>query len=129
MTDGDRKAVARILAKWDQLAYAQLCERAAALAEEAERLRGELGRAEDCARMWQDDWFRATEGQMVGLTIDGHAHVIQRGNRNERISFDAARGYRLGHRAGLLHRRVTGNSPKRLRERMRDARRRDGINA
>ncbi|MEJ1966479.1 MAG: hypothetical protein WDO56_35055 [Gammaproteobacteria bacterium] len=44
----------RILLRWDAIAAVQLCEAASRLAEEMDRLRGDLHAADDSAEFWRE---------------------------------------------------------------------------
>lgn len=65
--------VAAILARWDRIAFGQLCEHVAQLAEERDEYRERAYRAEECAESWRDDFMRACEQSNArpGLTVDG----------------------------------------------------------
>ena len=76
MTAALQLSVRRLLARWDSVAYEQLCARAAALAQENEDLRRELDWAEQAAESWRDHFLRATEDMALGLTQDGLVHVM-----------------------------------------------------
>lgn len=66
-----------ILRRWDRIAYAQLCEAAARLADENETLRTELGNAYSDAESWRDDALRLQDelcdatGSAPGITQSG----------------------------------------------------------
>lgn len=66
--------VAAILARWDRIAFAQLCEHVATLAGERDEYRERAYRAEENADAWRDDCMRIMQetGRAPGLTIDGH---------------------------------------------------------
>lgn len=65
--------VSAILARWDRIAFGQLCEHVAQLAEERDDYRERAYRAEECAESWRDDFMRIMQetGRAPGLTIDG----------------------------------------------------------
>lgn len=67
-------SIARILARWDAIAHAQLTEAAARLIAENEALAERAYRAENDAEAWRNDWLRAVEdaGRLPGITRDGH---------------------------------------------------------
>lgn len=66
--------VRAILARWDSIAYAQLCEHAAQLADERDRANARADQAEQWAESWRDDFMRLCEetDKRPGITIDGH---------------------------------------------------------
>jgi len=75
---------AAILARWDRIAYGQLCEHAAQLADERDEARDRAYHAEQSAESWRDDFLRLAEetrsrpaltvdGRMVGLPAEGTA--------------------------------------------------------
>lgn len=63
------KNVARILSRWDAIAYGQLCAHAARLADENERLQQELNWAERDADMWRDTAQQMMEESDLRLAI------------------------------------------------------------
>lgn len=66
-------SVSAILARWDRIAYAQLCEHVAALADERDEYRRRAYRAEDEAEAWRADCLRMFDEMNLapGLTMDG----------------------------------------------------------
>lgn len=69
--------LARMIAKWDRIAYAQLTEAAARLAAENDELRDALCYAQDAAESWRDDCLRMIEdsGERATLSQDGRVGV------------------------------------------------------
>jgi len=74
----------RILQRWDRIAYSQLCERAARLAEENDELRIRLAHEEGTAEFWREEAMRLheelaeTTGTARGITQAGHLVTLEK---------------------------------------------------
>lgn len=73
--------VARILARWDAIAWQQLAERAAQLDEENAQLRSDAYWADRAAESWQETAFQLMEdaGARPGITQDGQIVALSAG--------------------------------------------------
>lgn len=71
---------AKIRARWDRIALAQLAERVVELAAENERYLSDMKCADDRADYWEQQFRRAEdEGARFALTQDGQLYRLESG--------------------------------------------------